>query len=596
MTLFFKKHAGASIIVIVVSLLYFLPNLLGASGGDIPLNLEEVFSYGVKVREVMDGHFADGDPYLAEYKNKFMTWDYYPLSVPLGLVALILRLDSPEQLFVWLDLLLPPIIFLIMYFLFFEISKSKSWSALASFMFTAFPNILAYKRIFSTGDVIAWLGSGFNPDLSRLFVPALTLILFSIFLLVFLKLYKDESMKRQQIIFAGISYGLLFYVYFYYWVFATIALMLGVVILRLVRDGRKAREIVQAFGIGIAVSIPHWFRYIILIKNPNFKEYVSRVGIEYAHALRWESLDFVFLVIVLVIALWYLRKLIGIKTVVFLTSLLLATIVVLNLQVILGFTPQPDHWTSRVNLYIFILSLMTVLFFVTRTFSLVRWSKVVLATIIMLSFNAQLQKVGESKYDFSPSPELRAAYQWINQHIPSDAVLVTPSVRSRMLLPYFTHANVYLPMACLSLAPQKEIIRRYLEVYRAFKVPEELVLHSLVDFHDTSSAYDEAIYLEEIETNFAVFCDKFNPVYRRGRPSEKDTRYRGAPEELVAKFMTDYESQPVVDFRDLKSQADYVFWGPGEKLISKINPSEIKELELVYSDNLTKIFKVKKDG
>ncbi len=47
-------------------------------------NLEEIFSYGAKVREIIDGHFFDGDPYLAEYKHMVTAWDFYPLALVLG--------------------------------------------------------------------------------------------------------------------------------------------------------------------------------------------------------------------------------------------------------------------------------------------------------------------------------------------------------------------------------------------------------------------------------------------------------------------------------------------------------------------------------
>lgn len=589
-----KRHLGAIVIAVFVGLLFFLPNIINLRVSTPPLNLEEIFSYGVKVREVMDGHWRDGDPYLAEYKNQFMTWDYYPLSIPLGLLARLLQLDSPEQLFIWLDLVLPPITFLIIYFLFFGITNNQSWSLLSSFIFTAFPNLLAYRKVLNLKDGFAWLGTGFNHDFSRLFVPALTMIFFSAFLLAFSKLYKNEKSKWYQIIVAGISYGLLFYVYFYYWVFATIALILGIIILWLMKDKKKGEESVIAFGIGIAISLLHWFRYFLLSENPNFKEYVSRVGIEYTHAPRWESLDFVILVMLLGVILWFLRKLIGMRTVIFLVSLLAATIVVLNIQVVFGFTPQPDHWTSRVNLYIFILSLMIVLFFIARTYSFVRWSKGMLIAILVISFSAQIQAASATRYDFGPSSEFRAAYRWINQNVPRDAVMVTPSVRSRMLLPYFTHANVYLPMACLSLAPQEEIIDRYREVYSAFKIPKELVFNSLVIPTDTSSKYDQAIYLEEIETNFAIFCDKFNPAYRRGQSDKRELQYRGAPEELITQFMADYQGQPSPDFKNLKRRADFIFWGPGEKLISQIDPVEKEELELAYSNDLVKIFSIKR--
>lgn len=614
MVQFLKKHYGIIIVAAFVGLIYFLPDISFDAARYIrianqPLNFEEAFSYGARVREVMDGHFADGDPYLVEHKGQFTTWDYYPLSLLTGSWAKLFGINNPETLFIWFDLFLPPATILIIYALFYAICRKRSWSALAALIFVTFPNIIIYKNFFSPAlyqnhffsSALALLKQGFNPDFSRLFVPNLTMIFFSLWLLLMIYLLQSSALRRRWLLFTGLAYGALFYVYFYYWVFATIALGLAVIISFFCERG-LIRRFLAVMVIGWVMAIPYWTRYWLAIKNPLFHEYIARVGLDYSHQPAIGSLTHVLLIVALIIIFWHLRKKIGWPIIIWAGATLLATIAVLNIQVILGFNPQPDHWGSRVNIYILMIWLLTAIFFVAKFLLnkknneqvdnwLVRISLVALAFFLIVALIAQADNIAIYKSSYLLQDDARQALGWIDQQVPPDSVIVTPSVKTRMLIPYLTQANSYLPMACMSLASKQEIIDRYLDIYALFKVPRELFISSLNG--DIAKLPSELHYLntnypEEIDSRKSIFCDEYNYRYN----TSMAVFDRRIPNEVIVSLLNGFDAKKLRRFADLPWRADYVFFGPGEKLISKLKPENNPELSLVYQNATVKIFKI----
>jgi hypothetical protein len=75
---------------------------------------------------------------------------------------------------------------------------------------------------------------------------------------------------RSRIILAAISFGLLFYVYFYYWTAATVALLIGLLI-----DGTHRKTYLITGILGIIIGLPQLI-FNFLIKNSSNKEWLPR--------------------------------------------------------------------------------------------------------------------------------------------------------------------------------------------------------------------------------------------------------------------------------------------------------------------------------
>lgn len=625
----FTTHRAATIVAVLVGLIYFLPNILipamqdqSGFGTYHPLSLEaptldEVAAYGSRLREVMDGHFADGDAYLAEYKNKPTMWGSDVMAIALGFIPFILRLNDPTLIFVIGDLFFPAFIFLAAYALFFFITKHKHWSIFGALIFSVFPNISVFRSFFSPSfygnfslfGVFAVFSRSFDSALTRLFVPGFSLIFFILFLLATLRALRGKKGKNKFFplpLAAILAFGSLFYVYFYYWAFATV-LMLVLTSLLLFFNREKAFTALKILFGGLVISLPYWFKVLSLRANPFYDELATRVGLEYSRNFRTGSIDAYILAIFLFLLLLWLGKKRGeIVTSIFLGAALLSYIVVLNIQIVTGFNIQPDHWGSRVNVYILSLGIMVVAFwlfdFLSKKFKNSR--PIISAPIIYvlvwfflsISLIVQIRNSSLSSNDYRIPEDLLVAYKWINLNTPKDSVFLSPSSKTTFYLPFFTHANVYAPPSCYSLLPRDQIIDRFLEAYAAFGVKEDFLRKSL------EANLGDGIGIEyargaELDPIYMLFCDSYASYKPGGYISGGSLRPFPVEvlNELMAKYKDklDYFKKEKAPFRDgFKDGVDYVFWGPHERLIGKFNPRKYKNLRLIFSQNLVEIYEL----
>lgn len=612
------QNLGVIVVALILGGIYFLPNILISAIQDQngfgvyhPLSLEaptldEVAAYGSRLREVMDGHFVDGDAYLAEYKNRPTLWGSDVMAVALGVIPFILGMKNPTLIYVFGDLFFPVIIFLAAYALFFFITRNKLWSIFGALIFCAFPNISVFRSFlspsfyenFSLFGVFAIFNRAFDGTLSRLFVPGFSLIFFIIFLLATLRALSGKKEKNYfSLMPAILAFGALFYVYFYYWAFATV-LMLILLALFLFFNKEKAFTALKILLGGLIVSLPYWFKVLSLRANPLYKELSARVGLEYSRNFVMSSLDAYILAIFLFLFLLWLGKKRGeIITSIFLGAALLSYVVVLNMQMVTGFNIQPDHWGSRVNIYILSLGVMVALFwsfdFLSGKIKKLISSSIIVAVIVFfmcVAIISQIRMATIGANDYRIHTDLLQAFKWINNHTPKDSVFFSPSSKTTFYIPFFTHGNVYVPPACYSLASEEEIIDRFLEAYAAFGVKEEFLKKSLEANLGDGRDIEYARGMEN-DPIYMLFCDSFADLKPGGYISGNSLR--PFPREILTDLLNRYHAKLLAQNRDkltLSRRADYIFWGPNERLISSVSPKEYKNLRLIFSENLVQIY------
>lgn len=600
------------ITAISIGAIYFLPNILiphfyNQRTGDNfgwqdmgSYDFEEMFSYGVSIRDIIDGHISGGDPFLWEYKDMPTSWDYYPLALIIGLFFKIFHLNGLSLFFVIGDFIFPSIAFIIIFFLFFRIMKNFLFSALSSLIFLFFPNLFVFKQLFSIIvydnfsllKITELFAGAFNSSFSRLFVPALTIIFFNTFLLLSYKIISSVNLKKRWLVFGGVSYGLLFYVYFYYWVFATVALgFLSLFFIFYKRD--IFWRIVSVLAYGLIVSIPYWIRFFILADNPIYNELTQRIGLFYGRAVILPSGGYwVVLFIFLFFGSVFRRRLGEINLFFYALSLLMAVLAVKNVQLIFGFNPQPDHWGSRVNIYVIVFTILLLIFLLIGS-ALVKYKKslsiILTAIILFLGVIAATKQLAISQniiYE-QDAPFLEKdivdSFQWINKNTEADSVFLSSAVKINTALPFYTHANVYLPQACLSLASNSEILERHIDVYAIYGVPAD----ALQDFIELDFANKNYTYIQRrnLNAHYALFCGTYQKFLKDGKIKTN------VPREITDNFIVKYKlTKPSIKI--LKYRADYLYYGPDESAISNFDPDKYPELELAYSNNSVKIYKI----
>lgn len=621
----FVSHRAAAIVAVLLGAIYFLPNILipafqghGGFGVYHPMSLEaptldEVAAYGSRLREVMDGHFSDGDAYLREYKNQPTMWGSDVMAVILGTIPFIFRMNDPTPIYVFGDFLFPILVFLAAYALFFSITKNKLWSIFGTLIFSAFPNISVFRLFFSPSFYSAFslerlfgvFDRVFNPALTRLFVPGFSLLFFILFLFTVLRALNSEREKNIfNILSASLAFGFLFYIYFYYWAYAIVLMVILASLLLFVEKEKTFKVLKILFG-GLIVSLPYWLKVLKLRDNPFYKELSTRVGLEISRVFRIESMDAYILAVVLtVLLIWLGRKRGEIITGIFLGAALLSYIVVLNIQIITGFNIQPDHWGSRVNVYVLSLGIVTAIFwlfdFLSKKFKNSRpiiSAPIIYALVLFFFFISliiQIRNSSLSSNDYRIQEDLLTAYKWINRNTPKDSVFLSPSSKTAFYLPFFTHANVYVPPSCYSLLPRDQIIDRFLEAYAYFGVSKDFLKKSLeADLGDGKNL--EYVWGAENDPIYMLFCDSYASYKPGGYIS--GSSLRPFPVEVLNELTTKYKVK--LDYfkgekTPFKGNADYVFWGPNERAVGTIHPSSYTNTHLIFKENLVEIYEILK--
>src|SRR3989344_4905610 len=308
-----KRHKAALWLALLVSAVYgshhfFIAKLFLADEIKYhPVTMESNFDesiYAARANAVFQGQLFAGDITLAENKG---SPSLLPILNPAIMGILGRVLGSIESAFIFSDFLFPPIIFIILYLLAFEITGRKTLSLFFSTLFIFIPKIFLTLPPISPSLLKTFF---FNilPDpnnglyFGRFEYPKITYLFSALtYYLSFRSIKRGETIPLYL---AGLFFGLSFYTYLY-----------------------------------------DWLNFLLLNQLPHYPDLANRIGIEISDDFRFLTVWKSYLRNILLIgALIFLLKKTGIRLPMYLIGFLAAYFFVVNLQVVLGYNPHPDHW------------------------------------------------------------------------------------------------------------------------------------------------------------------------------------------------------------------------------------------------------------
>jgi hypothetical protein len=425
---------------------------------------------------------------------------------------------------------------------------------------------------------------GFNAGLSRIFVPAVYLPVLFLFFIFLLKATSDG--RKKYIVPAGIFFGLCFYTYFYYWIFAVAVVVCFIFLLLLAGEKKRFFDALNVFVLGAIISVPLWIKMIYLRSFPAYGEYALRVGRETGRFVRWESADlYIFIGLLICFLAYYWRKTKSVLAI-FTISLLLCVIAVLNMQLVTGFNIQPDHWGSRLNVYIVSFSLLASAHLLSAKLKSERARKyfnfslgVLVVAGLITGFLAQTVRASVKYNDYMAEKNVYTALQWMNENTERGSVVATPSLYMNFIIPIVTHNNIYFPPSCRSMASEAEILQRFYETSAIFGVKSGYLEYGMGLAAKTRFAWRDADYGK------FLFCDTYlNGPEKTAIPKDTARRILAAQE----KFNIADKGAARFIFR-----ADYLFYGPEERVMGRFDTRNYKNLEEVYSNDAVKIYRIK---
>lgn len=573
-----KKHWPAIILAILVGSLFlsyhiFVIDFLGGEEYQ-PSTLETrydiTFLYAPRVAEILSGEITAGDVSLYEYQNGPAI---LPILNPFVMALLAKITGSLNKALIFSDFVFPALLYILVYILILEITKKRHFSLISSFIFIFSPGIGAFNQYFLTKPPIPRF------DFGRFESPQITFI-FLILAMYFI--YRAITIKnKSSIILAGLCSGLLFYTYFYDWMYIFVGLFLMFAIFLLQKKIKNVKIIIQIGVIALVVSIPYWINFFAISGLPQYKDITARIGMEISHQFRsanWRAyLRHIFIAILVWLAFSKKQKILASYLVAFLLPLL----ILLNLQVLTGFNPQPDHWvrTHWVALYISILALFLWLYekyfkkIPKKYFIMLGYSAIAAISIITLQLYTNISSTHYNEHRIDS--QILESYEWLNKNTPKNSVVGSISHITNAELLVYTKNKIFLPYGLNTLAPSDEIWKRYFYTGKLFNLPEKEFSESISGTHDMLMHLFHGQY----------YVNKsLNSFFKKNK--------RKLPEKLFEKTMNDYKellNKP--DNIIIPYKLDYIYLGPRERGLAENIKISHPDIDKVYDKDYIVIYK-----
>lgn len=587
-----KKTKIVIFSALLIGLLYAAPQFLiwrsiNESGQEFILNQlveinDEGYFYLQNAREVYDGHFPPKDFFFDSKEQKITPLNALPPAIFSGFIFLT---GDVNTAYILADLILPIVLFLLFYTLGQIIfNRNKPWSLLFSFTALLTPIVLIVPRAFFSlenfGNIVL---KNFYPSIktllprlfySRIDYPLVTDLIYLPAIIFFLIFWNGPKLKTA--IPAGIFGGLLFYTYFHYWVYWSI--VLGILFLYtlifLKEDKIRLKFFLILIGVITLISVPYWINYFNFASSDFGNEFTLRISIEIGRHFKAIAIPhFIAYFILSGLVLFAFKKKDRAKTVLFLVFLL-AAFFVWNIQFILGYVPHSDHWERAISPLIFII-IFSLLYYLSEEMLLHKtYFKKITAGFLMLLVALLIVKKCVNTMNFVnlPPQELQTftlpknitdSFQWIEKNIEGEPKMISNSFWTSIRLPALTSARPFLAWGLAGTLENQE--NHYLISNKLFNIsPDELEkrLRNNQDnvLHNLYTLYFQTQGIKQV------------------------------PESKIQDLINRYKE---LDVKWSEVNANYVYNGPFEKQIKKVNFGLDPNLKLIYSNPSVEIYKIK---
>jgi len=459
------------ILTLLVGLVYVFPHIiyLHTSQPYNPLAIEtnaggiDESLYAAGVMEVLEGRFIPSD--LATYEHKGGPFFYGPF--PFLTMALVAKsVGGIRNAIIFSDFLFSALAFFLFYLLSNKFLKDKQLSIISSLFLVFFYRLFIPPASISVKGLLNHLTFSFfnigggpaNLWFSRFVQPQVPTALF--FLTLLFVFWSLDKRRLGYYIFAGILLALNFYSYFYFWTYLLVFLSLLFALL-LYKKSRQAVGILITLCVGGILSIPYFLNLLLVSSSP----LAARSGIETGRFI--ETISIIYFLLTVISFLLIRKKDLYYY---FLSLLMLSGVVVLNVQLLLGFTIQNNHWNSRVIVPILILFLFyhvkSLLYRLNQQNLLKKFTSIAVVILFILAINIQIHEVSALKDDYSFPEGGYELLNWLNDNTSPNSVIMTSDLQWNMLIPAYTYNNVYLPYSASTLSSQEEINYRFISTYK----------------------------------------------------------------------------------------------------------------------------------
>lgn len=560
----------------------------------IPVTLNSTFDYinhyGTRYRDIVDGNLFPGEIDTYEHKDGP---SFFPVLEATILAPFFLPFETLFPGFIITDFLFPILFFITLFLIFYRFTERQFLSLFSAYTLMLFPllptlippssltelKILFFQFIPFSGTSASELGF-----LSRgAFIPS-----GPFFVLMFYFIYRAltaEFRKNIFIVSGGIFYGLLFYLYFHFWVFATIFLGVLFLIFLITKNYPAARTVFFSGLVGVIVSIPFWINQYFLSHLPSYADIVVRQGIEEGYGVRWFLWKTYVLHSALAAFAIYLghafsKKILGY----FLAALALTGIIAYNINIVTGFTVLSDHWGNKVFLLTNGILLAPLLYLAWRYvaerkyfFEKIQKSFAIIGLIVVALLTTHVVESGvkenmASASNYTVSSGSMDAYEWLTKNTLKDSVMMTPSIETNIELAAYTHNRIFQARAQNNLLSKAEVLDRAYTTHKFFDIPPEKFLNIIQSRLGVFNFFGAEYASRALDASLRP--EKY-PVYQ-------------LPQGVAEEFLNTYIHYELPN--KIPHRLDYLFVGPRERGLGA-NLESLERYSVLYKNDDIIIYK-----
>ncbi len=556
---------------------------------------DEAYGGVARYREIYDGRFPPNDLYFDSNSPSL----FGPFPVPMILMSLFVFLTDGDMNLSYLlpHLIIPPFLFLLFYLLWQKVLKDKMWAfflAVVCILTPIFNHLpYAFSSISNFLDIVV---KNFYPlvrtplpglFLARTMDPMLTYLVLLPVIIFLISFWKDPNIKNA--IWLGVFVGLMFYTYFHYWVY--LAILVGLIFIYALWQRKLSPQLFKSALLlvvtTITISIPYWINFFLFKNLEGSDDIARRFGI--TEGRKFNVVDpspiffdyFVYILLgILVYFIFYKRR----KNIAFLYWIfILSMFVVWNIQLLVGYVPQPDHWFRTVSPFIAVVIVHFLYEVINRYLNLNR--KIVFSIFLILGSFLITKDVVNVSIFFNPPLEFLKEYNfnsrivdswgWVNESLKKEPVIISPSFITSVYLANQTSTRPFLALGFNSGQPNNVLEKRFLLANKLFSVNsgtlENIFKADPVEFCGNDRCDNKDFH--ETLNMLKGMRNLYGQYYKHGQEGENRKLFRYISEEKAAELLGRYKNL-AVEWKDINF--NYAYYGPWEKqLVGDISVNDL---------------------
>lgn len=578
---------------------------------------DEAYGHIGFAREIYDGHFPPGDLYFSEKVPAF----FGTSPIPYIFMAFFIWLfhGNVNAAYTAAHFVVPGVLFCLFVLLGYTLTRSRLWALTIGgvALLTPIVNHLpgAFRSITFFSNIVL---KNFYPliktplpdlFLSRTMDPLFTYLVFIPMIILLIIFWRSPSKKTG--VWAGVALGVLYYTYFYYWVYTTIVIgLLGLVILIWRKKSpERWRAMLWLAGTAALMTIPYWINFFRYIQLPSSREVTDGLGeIEYGRSFRLLQpfsvvFDYVFYAVLGFVVYWFWwrkNERSNREQAILYWIFIIGMFVTWNVQVVIGYVPEPDHWPRTLSPFIFVIGVHSLHELLRRVNQ-----RTVIISLIILSALLVVKKTvnififinppAQTLVDYTFNPNIIDSWKWITEHVAGEPVIASPSFVSSLYFNTETAVRPYLATRVNSSASNVVLEDRFLKIFKAFGVPATMMERLLrSDRTELCGGFVDCTIPNTNDTQnwLKVPRNLYSGYYSNQIKGDAPIVFRHVPEAKAQELVQRYQQLPSVAWGQLG--AEYVYYGPWERQLVKIDLSRDPSLILVYKNFEVELYKIKR--